>query len=91
MSYYVPKKNRCGGEPCMSPFKLMFGTTSNIYSVAVAARTEYKTYEDNKTESTTIVGKGEGNARKQGSGGNSYANYLARRKGIELCNCNVKK
>lgn len=35
--------------------------------------------------------KGKGNTVKHGSGGNSYANYLAKKKGIISCNCDVEK
>ena len=35
--------------------------------------------------------KGSGNTKKHGSGGNSYANYLAKKKGISNCNCEISK
>lgn len=91
--YFVPKKNRCLGGECMSmpPSSLLFATSSSIHSSIKSSRTVSTTYEENKNVSSSIIGKGEGNTRKQGSGGNSYAAYLARKKGTSYCNCNVKK
>ena len=86
MSYYVPKKNRCPHGPCVSPFPLMFAISSSLNTDKQASKVEYQTYEDNKNVSPQIVGKGEGNTRKQGSGGNSYSGYLARLKGRKYCN-----
>tara|TARA_B100001063_G_C16729126_1_gene538193 strand:+ start:1351 stop:1617 length:267 start_codon:yes stop_codon:yes gene_type:complete len=86
MSYYVPKKNRCCDGPCISPFKLTFAVSSSLNTSVTSSKSEYKTYEDNKNVSSNIVGKGVGNTRKQGSGGNSYDSYLARLKGNKYCN-----
>jgi hypothetical protein len=91
-SYYVAKKNRCpcdasGNCPCMSPFTLHSATSSSLYSNTNSAKVVYKTYTDN-VNIINVVGKGEGNARKLGSGGNSYEAYLAKKKGNQYCNCN---
>ena len=86
MSYYVPKKNRCPHGPCIPPFKLVFAVPSSLNTSVLSSKSEYKTYEDNQNVSSEIVGKGEGNTRKQGSGGNSYDSYLARLKGNKYCN-----
>lgn len=89
--YYVPKKNRCpcdvsGNCPCMSPFNLTFATQSSLYNSVTSAKVVYNNYEDTKNISN-IVGKGMGNTRKMGSGGNSYSAYLAKRKGNQYCEC----
>lgn len=90
-NYYVPKKNRCKDGPCMTmPDNLLFATSSSINSSIKSSKTAHTTYDENK-DITNVIGKGEGNIRKQGSGGNSYAGYLARKKGATYCNCNVKK
>ena len=86
MSYYVPKKNRCCNTPCTSPFNLTFAVSSSLNTSVLSSKTEYTTYEENKNVSSNIIGKGVGNTRKQGSGGNSYAGYLARLKGNKYCN-----
>lgn len=92
-SYYIPKKNRCQNGACMSnpASNLLSATSSSVHSSTTSSKTVANTYDSTKTVSSSIVGKGQGNARKQGSGGNSYADYLARKKGTSYCNCNVKK
>ena len=91
--YYVPKKNRCKDGVCMTrpPISLLFATSSSLYTSVKSAKAVATTYDENKSSSDSIVGKSEGNIIKQGSGGNSYAGYLARKKGTSYCTCNVKK
>ena len=86
-SYYVPKKNRCQNGLCMcnSICGVSSATSSSVQSSTTSSKTVATTYDSTKTVSSSIVGKGQGNARKQGSGGNSYADYLARKKGIIYC------
>lgn len=91
--YYVAKKNRCscdfsGNCGCMSPFNLTFATQSSLFSLIKASKVVNKTNNENKNIDNFIVGKGEGNIRKLGSGGNSYADYLAKKRGVQYCDCN---
>lgn len=93
-SYYIPKKDRCpcdGSEinsSCQKPFNLMFATSSSVNSSNLNSKVVYTSYESSKHSQG--IGKGEGNTRKMGSGGNSYSDYISRKKGIQLCNCNIK-
>lgn len=90
-SYYVPKKNRCScsdGSCCDVPIFLNYSTLSSINASVEKSKTVYYTDTQNASASTTITGKGVGNVRKQGSGGNSYDAYLAKKKGLQYCNCN---
>lgn len=95
--YYVPKKNRCyntttGATSCFSPpAQLFFAVNSSKQNDLRQSKTVnyVETNQDNNPSAVTM--KGEGNLRKKGSGGNSYANYLARKKGNIYCNCNTKK
>jgi hypothetical protein len=92
-SYYVAKKNRCpcdlsGNCACMSPFNLTFATQSSLFSLIKASKIVNKTNNENKNIDNMIVGKGEGNIRKLGSGGNSYSDYLAKKRGVQYCDCN---
>ena len=75
-SYFVPKKNRCpnGGCPSVALGMLNFATSSSYNTSVVGNKTVY---------TNNIAGKD--NTVKQGSGGNSYAAYLARKKGG--CDC----
>jgi hypothetical protein len=91
-SYYVAKKNRCpcdisGSCACMSPFNLTFATQSSLFSSIKTSLIVNKTYNENKNIEN-IIGKGEGPVRKVGSGGNSYAAYLAKKRGVLYCDCN---
>ena len=93
--YYVPKKNRCeceisGNDCCVSPFPLLFASSSSMNTSVDKSSTVYNS--DKSTEGIgNGVGKGTGNARFMGSGGNSYDAYLAKKKGKLYCNCNVNK
>ena len=81
--YFVQKKNRCKNLECVSytsPY-LCFATSSS-------AHTTTKTAENTYADGNSFVN----NTTKRGSGGNSYAGYLARKVGHIKCtkNCNVK-
>ena len=77
--YFVHKKNRCSKGGCAF-FKCSyccFATSSSMNTQTKTAKTVYATpFVNNKT--------------KRGSGGNSYAGYLARRVGHIKCDCNSK-
>lgn len=94
-SYYIPKKNRCYCDcsgncpPCQSPFSLQFATSSSLHSSTIKSSVVHTSYESSKN--LNGLGKGYGNTRKMGSGGNSYSDYMSRKKGNITCNCNVKK
>lgn len=94
-SYYVPKKNRCNcdssGNCCMSPFKLFFATSSSMNTSVDKSSTVYTSDKSTEGNSSNAVGKGIGNTRFMGSGGNSYDAYLAKKKGQIYCDCNVTK
>ena len=82
--YYIPKKSRCktGCSSLFSNTYLCFATKSSMYTSNIASRNVYNT--DNNEEN-----KNKGNTIKRGSGGNSYSDYLMRKKGNIFCNCNL--
>ena len=77
---YFLHRNRCFSCPTPKGPYLCFATSSSLYTQSKTAKSTYvdgNTFKDNKT--------------KRGSGGNSYAGYLARRVGELKCSdCNVK-
>ena len=79
MVYFVQKKNRCTSGTCThyQCAYCCFATPSSQNTQTIAAKTVYKNnFVNNRT--------------KRGSGGNSYAGYLARRVGNLKCGCNSK-
>ena len=91
--YYVPKKNRCKiscpvSNPAVPPTRtetLFKSTLSSINAYNKGARTVYSVFLSQQYNSQAQANKGTGNLQKRGSGGNSYAAYLARKKGKCLC------
>lgn len=79
MVYFVQKKNRCTNGSCVS-YKCAyccFATSSSQQTQTLTAQSTFsKDFINNRT--------------KRGSGGNSYAGYLARRVGNLKCVCNTK-
>ena len=77
--YFVQKKNRCKNGTCTSYTcqYCCFATSSSMHTQTKSAKTVYANAFKN-------------NITKRGSGGNSYAGYLARRVGNIKCKCNEK-
>ena len=80
MVYFVQKKNRCKNGQCVA-YKCAyccFATSSSQNTQTLTAK--------------TVQGSGgiSTNKTKRGSGGNSYAGYLARRVGQIKCGCDTK-
>lgn len=88
--YYVPNKNRCkNASGCPDLFAMWF-TKSAITSSMKIGNTEAKTVY-NEYKGLSVDEQNMGNKIKHGSGGNSYNNYIMRKKGNILCECNVEK
>jgi hypothetical protein len=96
MSYYVAKKNRCptcadcspSSSNCISPFLLSFAITSSKQNDIVSSKQVYKTETQQDSNPLVVQQKGIGNTKKRGSGGNSYASYLAKKRGeYYVCDC----
>ena len=93
--YYVPKKNRCkiscpvSGSTQPSRHELLFKSTlSSINAYNTGAKNVYSAFRSQHSNGLALyANKGTGNLQKRGSGGNSYAAYLARIKGDLLCCC----
>lgn len=89
MVYYVPKKNRCN---CYSTECCQYGNGQLCFASTSSQKTQTKTstsvYSTDKTQQ--MGGKFKSNRQKRGSGGNSYAAYLARKTGNIKCVCNSK-
>lgn len=83
-NYYVPKKNRCPGCLTIGNGNLTFATSSSMNTNSVTSRMVYNVSKSQQT-SAVIQKKGSGNIKKHGSGGNSYAAYLAKKTGNILC------
>jgi hypothetical protein len=92
-NYYVPKKNRCpcyeggGSTPCVDTAGANYTKTNFFYipnnsSMNMLLKRSNQVYTSSLNESTT---KGQGNIKKQGSGGNSYVSYLSRKVGKQGC------
>lgn len=94
-SYYVPKKNRCNG--CsgitigvgVSSFSQTTGIPSSSQNQIVNGKEVYTFYQT--LTPSALQQKGLGNTMKKGSGGSSYADYMARKKGAlqQYCNCSL--
>jgi len=89
MSYYVPKRNRCFGCPAVGNGTLCFGTLTSISTATLAASTVY-TVTQSQNNPAVEAKKGRGNRQKRGSGGSSFAAYMARKVGNIKCDCNSK-
>lgn len=88
-SYYVPNKNRC--RTC---FSQSTQNNQNVQHVSSSQQNQFKTSNTiysfyNNLTIGDIEEKGQGNIMKQGSGGNSYINYMSKKKGAlnQYCNC----
>ena len=89
---FYSRKERCldcgeGEENCntVQPPKLYTTSRStSLFSGLIGSKHVYSS-----DLSHTMIGnvKGIGNTKKMGSGGNSYASYLAKKRGIVNCNC----
>jgi hypothetical protein len=91
-SYYVSKKNRCNGQGCtgsngLGAIQNIVGVHSSTQAQFVSSKNVYTFYKNLTPQE--IEEKGQGNLMKKGSGGNSYADYLARKKGglSQYCGC----
>jgi hypothetical protein len=91
-SYYVSKKNRCAGQGCngsnsVGSIQKVTSVESSTQAQFVTSKTVYTFYKNLTPQE--IEEKGQGNLMKKGSGGNSYADYLARKKGglSQYCSC----
>lgn len=91
-SYYISKKNRCAGQGCngssgTGSIQKIVGVESSSQSQFLSSKNVYTFYENLTPQD--IEQKGQGNLMKKGSGGNSYADYLARKKGglSQYCGC----
>lgn len=85
--YYIPKKQRCKIAGCPDIFSntyTCFASSSSSHTVFNNSRTVNFIYNNKDTEY-----KNNGNLNKRGSGGNSYDDYLLRKKGVIGCSCNV--
>ncbi len=80
----------CEPTNCMSPFTLTFATTSSKQNDIRSSIQVYKTETQQDNNPNVVEQKGSGNIKKRGSGGNSYASYLAKKRGglISCCNNN---
>lgn len=92
-SYYNTKKPRCttcsteAGVQNWTPFFLTFATTSSLRSGKQSAETVYTVETTQDQNPNAVALKGSGNIKKHGSGGNSYASYIAKKKGEFFCPC----
>lgn len=82
--YWVPKKNRCGcldcsGSSCNS-FNVVYvkSKSGSLFSQLKSSKTAYVAGNLEPTSEKLSI---KSNVRKHGSGGNSYAAYLARKVG----------
>lgn len=94
MSYYVAKKNRCPScadcslNACWSPVQLLFAINSSKQNDIISSKHVYRTETQQDLNPFVVEQKGTGNIKKRGSGGNSYASYLARKRGeFYSCDC----
>lgn len=79
MVYFVQKKNRCKNGGCIHyqcAYCCFAAQSSQNTHTLTAKTTQSKDFVNNRT--------------KRGSGGNSYAGYLARRVGQLKCTCDTK-
>ena len=81
-SYYVAKKNRCNGYDCgvssVGSVQKIVGSEASTYTQISGTNNVNAFYNSLSVEA--IEQKGQGNIMKKGSGGNSYADYMARKK-----------
>jgi hypothetical protein len=96
MSYLTitySRKMRCENcdTGCVEPTPILYNKTSqsgSLFSSIVSSKNVYNNHISHIGYETI---KGSGNIKKHGSGGNSYNNYLAKKKGLINCNCVVTK
>ena len=86
--YFVQKKNRCTHGKCFAftCTYCCFATSSSMHTQTKTAKAVYSETINNPTE----CGSFKDNTTKRGSGGNSYAAYLAYRVGKIKCKKNSK-
>ena len=77
--YFVQKKNRCTHGKCFA-----FTCTYCCFATSSSMHTQ------TKTAKAVSAAPFKDNTTKRGSGGNSYAGYLARRVGKIKCACDQK-
>jgi hypothetical protein len=77
----------CEPTNCMSPFTLIFATTSSNQNDIRSSIQVYKTEIQQDNNPFVVQKKGRGNIKKRGSGGNSYASYLAKKRGGLISCC----
>lgn len=81
-SYYISKKNRCNGYNCstssIGSVQKVIGADSSVQTMIAGTNNINAFYNSLTTDA--IAQKGEGNVMKKGSGGNSYSDYMARKK-----------
>jgi hypothetical protein len=88
--YHYSRKVRCldcSGDICDYEY------TPKIYSLPKQSSQYSSNLSSKHIQSSSLAysNKGKGNLQKKGSGGNSYASFLSRKKGNILCNCDVVK
>lgn len=80
----------CDGD-CSEPPPVLYnktGQSSSLFSSIIGSK---NVYNSEVSQVGLEALKGQGNTKKHGSGGNSYNNYLAKKKGLINCNCAVSK
>lgn len=85
------RKMRCQDcDDCnVVPTPILYkGTTSS--SLYFNIKNSKHVYNSEESQNS-ITEKGQGNTKKRGSGGNSYAAYLAKKQGKIYCDCNIAK
>jgi hypothetical protein len=89
------RKQRCvdcePGDNCNVLPKPKLYTTSKSTSLFSSITSSKHIFSSEQSHSMLGNIKGIGNVKKHGSGGNSYHNYLSKKKGIVNCNCNISK
>lgn len=90
-SYYVPKSfgynsGSCEGSDGVTLQKVK-GVRSSTQSSIIKTKNIHAFYQS--LTPTAVEVKGQGNTMKKGSGGNSYSDYMARKKGnlSQYCGC----
>jgi hypothetical protein len=87
--FYIPRR-RCGKNPGgVDAFALWFTKSATMSSIKTNQETSKVVY--NHFDNLSAEDKQAGNTIKHGSGGNSYDNYMMRKKGNILCVCNVEQ
>lgn len=89
-SYYSPKsicRSCIDGSINTATYQRVEHVSSGLQNQFKSSNTVFSFY--NTLTPQAIELKGQGNLMKQGSGGNSYDNYMSRKKGalVQYCNC----